>query len=100
MQSPPKKDSAPLFRHGSDCCVFVGTTQCSGLKNKSHSYDLYVCNNGPIPTVIARYGDKGDEYISGIPFVGMSEPLTEAFKRAQDLGILFVVSNKIIMKGV
>jgi hypothetical protein len=47
----------PLFKHDCDKCVFLGV-----YKN----HDLYYCNTEP--TVIARYGDNGCEYFSGIHF--------------------------------
>ena len=45
------------YTHDCDCCVYLG--------NHDH-YDLYFC--GSEPTVIARYGNDGQEYISGLVF--------------------------------
>ena len=46
----------PKFTHDSDCCTFLGTLD---------GIDMYFCGQNVIPTVIARYGDDGDEYMSG-----------------------------------
>lgn len=61
-----------IKRYTHDCgeCEFLGQYK---------EYDLYYCEKEP--TVIARYGNDGPEYMSGISFVGVSEPLTIAYKR-------------------
>ena len=47
-----------MWRHDCDRCHFLGTED---------NHDLYVCDKsvkGLGPSVIARYGDKGAEYLS------------------------------------
>ncbi len=80
-------------RYTHDCagCTFLGQWQ---------EYDLYFCLQfGKIPTVIARYGDEGREYISGLKFaepglnlltgkVETFEPLAAAKRIAIEQGLL------------
>jgi len=51
-------------------------------------YDLYVCSHKDkeIDTVVARYGDEGREYGSGVYFRDTILPLKEAYQRAVALG--------------
>lgn len=46
------------YEHDCESCTFVGVFG---------NYDLYTCPQGdpPHPTVVARYGDEGQEYMSG-----------------------------------
>lgn len=62
------------FKHDCDICVFLG---------QFNEYDLYFCDAG-FATVIARYGDDGPEYMSGMTFARNKEcmPLYEAKQRA------------------
>lgn len=48
---------APERRYAHDCeeCRFIG---------KLRKYDVYVCPQGGHPTIIARYGDEGHNYMS------------------------------------
>jgi hypothetical protein len=74
--------------HDCDNCEFLGTwTGAMHYDDKPKSYDLYVCNGPFEKTVIARYGSMGD-YSSGLCFVAGNRALTEAFLRAERLGIL------------
>jgi hypothetical protein len=53
-------------------------------------FDLYHCEQGgAYPTVIARYGDDGPEYQSGLVFAhsGQIPELVEAMNRAAELGL-------------
>ena len=75
------------YTHDCDKCIFLGgwrgkqNIEDRGLQN----YDLYVCGDN----VLARYGSDGPEYISGLEFVGLVYPLTEAKKRAEAMGVDF-----------
>jgi len=63
----------PIHEHDCGCCRFLGTHQ--------DKYDLYFCAQGGFePTVIARYGDRGD-YHSGLRF-SYDGVLKEAADRA------------------
>ena len=83
--------SAPLFEHDCDGCVFLGSMHRAGRAR----VDLYVCNFDKTPdgkqrwpTVIARFGNDGPDYSSGMPFVGQVPELTEAFARAVERGVI------------
>ena len=55
------------------------------------SYDLYFCDHdswvSPV-TVIGRFGDKPEEYSSGMELAEYAPELREAKKRALELGYL------------
>lgn len=75
----------PQFIHDCECCVFVGRYEVEdGPANGN--YDLYV----PMKerTVLARFGDDGPEYISGLAFRESYPALAEAYRRAVSRGIL------------
>lgn len=68
----------PAFTHDDDeHCVFLGHFQAR---------DLYVHHAG-IPTYVARYGNEGEEYMSGAVFVGRDPHITEAHRLATERGI-------------
>jgi len=73
----PRRDE-PLFTHDCDSCQFLGTHK--GL------HDLYYCPGEP--TVVARYGNDGPDYKSGLAFAfpGGTECLYEARIRAVQRG--------------
>lgn len=56
-----KNMSTPKFTHDCQKCVFLGN-----YKWRKEDYDLYFCATEP--TVIARYGNEGPEYKSGLIF--------------------------------
>lgn len=72
--------SAPRYVHDCSRCVFLG----------GHDrFDLYFCAGSLEKTVIARDGDDGPEYSSGMAFsYGAIESLTEARRRAQSRGLM------------
>lgn len=71
-------------KHKHDCkeCLFLGC---------SDEHDLYYCNNIH-PTVIARYGDNGEDYVSGIFIAALNKHLTKALLIAKQMNL--DVSNK------
>jgi hypothetical protein len=79
----------PRFHHDCDRCTFLGHHDTN-----EGPFDLYHCTQTYFPTVIARYGDKGPEYASGL-FAAKAmlesgkrdHPLAVAFSRAQELGL-------------
>jgi hypothetical protein len=52
------------YKHDCKKCIYLGDYL---------EYDLYFCEKEP--TVIARYGNEGEEYISGLPFAKISESI-------------------------
>lgn len=89
----PRTVSKPMFKHDCDSCIFLGN-YIGGVFTDSTEmdiYDLYYCpgdDDNPIhATVIARYGNAGWEYQSGMNFARPDGilPLYEAKLRAKDL---------------
>ena len=73
------KTFEPIFSHDCDCCTFLGT-----FKN----HDLYHCFQGGIrPTVIARYGNDGPDYTSGIVFASVNEHIGEGVRLAKEMNL-------------
>jgi hypothetical protein len=72
------------YQHDCERCVYLGST--TGGK----TYDLYFClEMEKYPIVLARYGDEGAEYTSGLSYsYGMSAPLTLARLAAIERGLL------------
>ncbi len=71
----------PRFEHDCNVCVFLG--QFAGQ-------DLYYCPGEP--TVTARFGNKGEEYSSGLAFgrhhkMDLQHPLGEAYRRSRARGL-------------
>ena len=68
------------YTHDCDKCYYLG---------RYEDNDLYYCSKSSLPTVIARYGDEGWKYSSGMIFANkdISMPLYEAKQRAIELKI-------------
>jgi hypothetical protein len=89
------------FQHDCDRCTYLGSIDLreeQGLDERAQryadayqgKYDLYHCDQGgPGPTLIARYGDDGPEYMSGIVFAkpDMNYPLYRALEIAKEKGL-------------
>jgi hypothetical protein len=77
------------YTHNCPKCTFLGS-----YLEQAQSFDLYFCPQGTLPTVIARFGDKGQEYLSGLAVAKAiatqdpSHPLVEAARRAQNVGFI------------
>jgi hypothetical protein len=84
-----KSNEKPQFKHDCSNCTFLGRHR------DDYEYDLYHCmQGGSLPTVIARYGDYGPDYLSGIEFghaevlIGeFNKPLAQAYMRAKALDL-------------
>lgn len=50
------------FIHDSECCTYV----CSTPEDMKPKYDFYYCDKGDYFSYLARYGNKPEEYLSGI----------------------------------
>lgn len=79
-------ESKPLFVHDCDTCTFLGTF---------NNHDLYVHTSDIHPTVIARWSSDGPDYISVLVFADVHPELSEAKKRAIDLGLLQIEDRSI-----
>jgi len=62
----------------SDCCTYLGSDA---------THDFYFCSGGS-QTALAKYGDEPHEYTSGLPFIGVVEPITRAAVLAVAAGLL------------
>ena len=51
----------PYYTHDCDKCIYLG----GYVDDKEKVWDLYCCSMGH-PTIIARYGNEGSHYVSGI----------------------------------
>jgi len=75
----------PRFTHDCDGCKFLG---------QDEAHDFYFCPSS-MPTVIARYGNDGPEYTSGLEIarqiralLDFEYPLSKALTLAEEQGFL------------
>lgn len=73
----------PVYQHDCDACVFLGTV----LGDADYPYDLYACV-GPSNTVIARYGNYGWQYQSGIALAPHVPAINAALALAKWRGLV------------
>ena len=87
----------PLFTHDCTNCKFLGRYEFQAGDPEMEPYDLYLCSqNQSIPTVIARYGNDGPSYLSGLEAAraiqaknpGHPHPLVVALQRAVEQKLL------------
>lgn len=94
--------SEPEFKHDCKNCKFLGRYRAvigPAFREYGGKFDLYVCPQGSAPTVIARFGNKAPDYMSGLPIalaqIGEERnptwPLVEALTRAIHRGYLKIV---------
>lgn len=86
----PTDNGSPLYQHDCDECVYLGAYH-QQLPGQVQSCDLYFCSKeNPYKslTVIARFGDAGDQYTSGLALVASDDRLAEAKRRAIHRGLL------------
>lgn len=84
-------------RHQHDCskCIFLGRFEPGGSDHEK--YDLYFCEKGPGPTVIARFGSEPSHNLSGLIVARSIRkrdpdsrfPIVEALRRAESRGFLW-----------
>ena len=67
--------------HDCDKCTPLGSYASAGS-----TYDLYYCAKSSVPTVVARYGNEGPDYTSGLG--SRDVVLLEAERRARGRGLL------------
>ncbi len=69
----------PIYAHDCDNCTYLDTIEY---------LDLYFCPQGGMPTILARYGNNGQDYSSGLmrrPYAGHKG--TEIRFKGQQLAI-------------
>jgi len=71
------------FKHDCWNCLFIGTAV-----HKDVRYDMYVCTHDgcTIDSVVARYGDDGPDYISGLDNIASNNILRAVLDAALMLG--------------
>lgn len=75
----------PRFQHDCEHCVCLGEFRAP--EEPPGDFDLYFCGQGfGHPTVIARFGDRGQDYQSGLEAgkSGLLPSLAEAYRRAKE----------------
>jgi len=69
MTKSPSDSLVPHFNHDCDSCRFLGHGPARILGDHPRGLDFYVCESGPSHrSMIARYGDRPDQYHSGVLF--------------------------------
>lgn len=86
MRFNEEKKERPQFQHDCDKCQFLGRYECRDYYDEWERYDLYQCEG---KTVIARFGDDGPDFSSGLCFIESQLPLAVAYGRAMRLGVEF-----------
>ena len=84
-----------VYEHDCDKCIYLGPYRGSCENGYNSIYDLYFADHGGFSsvmysgvTVIARYGDGGPDYVSGLTLIDQHEGLKEAKHRAELLGLI------------
>jgi hypothetical protein len=90
-ESKKKHHSKPQFKHDCTSCKYLGRYQNTESDGRTWNFDLYYCGDNPShnkvrATVIARFGDEGSQYQSGLN--GNLPELAEAKKRAIQKGYI------------
>jgi hypothetical protein len=85
----------PRFVHDCDNCHFLGHYKS---KQTGEDFDLYYCaNSGVYGTTLARFGNEGSEYASGICFYNQCDYHAEAVRRAYQRDILPVERLRLLV---
>jgi hypothetical protein len=77
----------PRYQHDCEACTYLGRYADAA----GHISDLYFCIQGlgaGLPTVVARHGDRGHEYTSGLAAADYVASLGAARDRAVERGLL------------
>jgi hypothetical protein len=98
----------PIYEHDCDRCIFLGNLHTGPnnpwVRKGVEDVDLYICPQGDFwPTLIARDGNDGSQYMSGFSFRYITDsrykdyPLREAFIRGVEKHIIkdeFIVDKE------
>lgn len=82
----------PFYKHDCEHCTFLGKWR-EITNGRVYDYDLYHCNSN-YPTVIARFGNDGPDYQSGLIGADCVPCLREAKRRALELCLNCDVNSK------
>lgn len=77
----PFTTETPVFKHDCEDCEFLG-----GIMNDGFRWDIYTCMTAIGRTVICRYGDAGEEYLSSpVKFLHQPWPDSPVMRAAMEL---------------
>ena len=80
-------DNKPRFKHDCINCIFLGTSTLENVNSHiTEVYDLYFHRGIVWLTVVARFGDNPEDYLSGLGIT--MRPLLEAQLLAVKKGLL------------
>lgn len=78
-----------LYEHDCQSCTYLGRHDFTYKNGERKVYCLFFCENELEQTVIARWSDRGPDYLSGMMFAdNENSPLFEAKKRAIEQGLI------------
>lgn len=80
----------PKFENASDARVFLGCFLEEDSFGESQEHDLYFDPQIGIPTVIARFGNEGQDYVSSLALADMNPCLAEAKRLSIERGLLLL----------
>ncbi len=75
----PFTTETPVFTHDCEDCEFLG-----GIMNDGFRWDIYTCMTEIGRTVVCRYGDAGEEYLSA-PAKHLAHARTPVMRAAMEL---------------
>lgn len=87
----------PLYVHDCNLDIYLGRFKDRSFKNQERTYDLWYADHThslglegwtPKATIIARWGNAGPDYISGIEFAYSNRAILEGTMRAVYYGLL------------
>lgn len=75
----------PVYVHDCKQCVYLGNYEHHGV-----FFDLYVCSHKDkiIDTLVARHGNEGPEYCSGVVFIKTHPQIKKAYELALAKGYM------------
>lgn len=76
--------ASPKWKHDCPYCKYLGAAP----DIDGSQMDLYVCERQVTKTVLARYGNQGHQYLSGLTAAASDPHLAEAKRRAIAQGFL------------
>ena len=86
-----ENEQTPTFEHDCVNCIFLDTVH--GHYEEEDTHDLYYCDGEP--TVVARYGNAGYEYRSGLEFAKGDHVLLVAKNLAIEKELMKLTDDKI-----
>jgi hypothetical protein len=76
MKELERQGQVPQFEHDCEACLFLGRL------HDQRRYDLYYCQGGGEPNVLARWSSNGPDYTSGLGLAKFEPVLAVALARA------------------